>query len=109
MVEPEEFIVYGAEIFNYHIIWCEEQGGGAACADADTRAFGEPHPRKVHDGDDFVGGERRIFDWLVAIVLRLRAADFPLADVDKYAQVPADQAPDQTADGYSADNFGSEE
>ena len=37
------------------------------------------------------------------------AEAFPLADVDKYAQVPADQAPDQTVDGYSADNFGSEE
>ena len=35
---------------------------------------------------------------------------FPVAeDADKFAQAPANQAPDQTADGYSADNFGSEE
>ena len=35
---------------------------------------------------------------------------FPVAeDPEKYAQVPANQAPDQTVDGYSADNFGMEE
>ena len=35
---------------------------------------------------------------------------FPVADdPEKYAQAPANQAPDQTVDGYSADNFGMEE
>jgi hypothetical protein len=35
---------------------------------------------------------------------------FPVAeDPEKFAQAPANQAPDQTVDGYSADNFGLEE
>ena len=35
---------------------------------------------------------------------------FPVADdVDKFAQAPVNQAPDQTVDGYSADNIGLEE
>ena len=35
---------------------------------------------------------------------------FPVAeDADKFAQAPANQAPDQTVDGYSADNIGLEE
>ena len=35
---------------------------------------------------------------------------FPVADdPEKYAQAPANQAPDQTVDGYSADNFGLED
>ena len=36
------------------------------------------------------------------------AEAFPDADVEKFAQVPADQAPDQTVDGYSADNYSEE-
>ena len=36
------------------------------------------------------------------------AEAFPIADVEKFAQVPVDQAPDQTIDGYSADNIGEE-
>ncbi len=37
---------------------------------------------------------------------------FPLPepeDADRFAQAPADQAPDQTLDGYSADNYGIDE
>ena len=30
-------------------------------------------------------------------------------EADRFAQAPANQAPDQTVDGYSADNIGSEE
>jgi DNA-directed RNA polymerase subunit beta' len=32
-----------------------------------------------------------------------------VADPDKFAQAPANQAPDQTVDGYSADNYGESE
>jgi hypothetical protein len=30
---------------------------------------------------------------------------FQVANVESFAQAPADQAPDQTDDGYSADNY----
>ena len=54
--------------------------------------FGTPPPPSEEDDDD--DGED--------------SEAFPVADVEKFAQVPADQAPDQTVDGYSADNSAEE-
>ena len=82
VVKPEKFIVDGSKILYQHFVWSEEQGGGAACADADAGAFGKPYPWEVDDGNHFIGDEggMRVVDFPFAL-LWLRTADFPFADI----------------------------